>query len=1377
MELRERHVQLNQEDRRNLSALCEIFKAAHRYEQDTNDLINAIHAFAHRAAAEMLERDQKMLENIAEFAQQQAGQRLGDKFIFIGRRLRAQRSREEMLEQIRKDEEVTEHTDEYVYEAQREYCEKHTYEYLSKEAILDIASKYETAWTTEELSSPKHLVKYRKRGSLHTAAECMAAILTSDSHGTQARSFAEHLEMLDASGSRPDLADRHGALDDEATARAIIATTEELMSTWAPSQWHPGQSPAETQLEQDRTRLQRNWRRPRRQTYVRGGTDDQGKHTLSLEPSKQDKAHARQFFIPLNRYSHMDSCYSAVRTSGGFLFKDSTSIYDCINAQVCSTPLLAIFNRVRSLEDGTGIKVVDWSGETITVKILDKEKAKMNAEQDRELLQRLAPMEDQRKYSAVWFGDGGRKGDEGAPDRRVSWGAVVVWKGSSSALMRNYHLGALHPECDIQHGELMQIYKSTEFGLELLRQGHPVRMLCGSDSQTCADDVEAARSARNHRDLHDYDASIMIETIAHNIMTIESKGGIWDLFRVPGHSYTPNVIADALATAAQSCSQFGQDIDMKTDRAFAVLCDRTEAQHFWLQYDKGAKMFRYLRLRGQQRRVQRELLEFHAKHAKNLVAQVRHDQAHDLTELIKIKLKSFYGVPLSKKILEGKARTQAQEQLERDRDEMQKKLDTIIYPILNYDALPSLGVKTDTPRWTTAVEQFVAEPRLTRSTTRFNVSLQFANTALRTDASVIPGITMCPLCKRDVSPTVWHLITECTLKTCELDMTAALPSRVPFPMTAQDPTTSDDDATGPSALAARGSDAYLAQELEYTLRHFRPAGTAWPTALTETSEKNIFLNELEQACKTLESSCRRRQRDDDRGAPPALDNEGEIAKFVTLRFLACHLPRAPLATVFKVPKDEEGNVKKDQAKEMYEKRKAFFAVWERLHQLIAQAITQAKNKYNRMNATARAASREEDVPQFRDANDYQMNRATPERAELAEAQRGNRNERYGRRESTDLLELNQKNELQKKGNHINAIVATSQIGHVLQSRIDEHVTYSQLFDLPAKLTYDERISRWTRTNSDEPTGAGEEEGNAMDIGSTRNSSRFSYEDQEDYEADDDSSRRESAGSSLMSSRAVTPPPPAWEAATEDDRGDNDGAYDEEGDEGDGNEIHGGSGGKGGSNKSHGSSGGKGGNGGKGGSSGHRGADKGKGSSSRLHGSDDGKGSGRGLSVRSSRKGGSHKPRSDGSGKGGSGGHAQGGGKGKGGSSKLHGNGGSKGGGSGLSDDSSSKGGSSRPHDDGDDQGGRGRQHGSGKGEGGSRELESGKGDSSGLDDGSSSSARSKNSHKSAKHSKRTMSKKHQRADRRRESSSDSSAAQRPAHDARAEQREKKQKQE
>ena len=34
--------------------------------------------------------------------------------------------------------------------------------------------------------------------------------------------------------------------------------------------------------------------------------------------------------------------------------------------------------------------------------------------------------------------------------------------------------------------------------------------------------------------------------------------------------------------------------------------------------------------------------------------------------------------------------------------------------------------------------------------------------------------------------------------------------------------------------------------------------------------------------------------------------------------------------------------------------------------------------------------------------------------------------------------------MQKKGNHINATVATSQIGHVpKQARIDEHVTLSQ----------------------------------------------------------------------------------------------------------------------------------------------------------------------------------------------------------------------------------------------------------------------------------------------------------------------------------------------
>jgi hypothetical protein len=51
-----------------------------------------------------------------------------------------------MLEQIRKNEEVTEHTDEHVYETQREYSEQHTYEYLSRETIIDIATKYENAW-------------------------------------------------------------------------------------------------------------------------------------------------------------------------------------------------------------------------------------------------------------------------------------------------------------------------------------------------------------------------------------------------------------------------------------------------------------------------------------------------------------------------------------------------------------------------------------------------------------------------------------------------------------------------------------------------------------------------------------------------------------------------------------------------------------------------------------------------------------------------------------------------------------------------------------------------------------------------------------------------------------------------------------------------------------------------------------------------------------------------------------------------------------------------------------------------------------------------------------------------------------------------------
>ena len=334
----------------------------------------------------------------AESAQQQAGQRLGDKFTFIGRKLRAQVPREDMLKQIEKGEEAVEHADGHVYETQREYCEKHSYEYLSREAILATAAAYENAWTAEELQAPRALVDYKKKGCLHSADDCHAMIAESDSRGVQARSFAEHLAALDSSGTRPDLAARHGALDDDTTAKAIIATTEELIRVWAPSQWHPGESPTETQLLQDRSRLQRTWRRPRRQTYVRGGVNDQGKHILSLEPTVQDRAHARRYFIPLHPYS-TNSCYSTVNKTGGVLFKNSTSIYDCLNAQVNSTPLLAIFTRVRSLEDGTGIRVADWTGEEITVKILEKEKAKINTKDDRDLLKILAPMEDQRKYT------------------------------------------------------------------------------------------------------------------------------------------------------------------------------------------------------------------------------------------------------------------------------------------------------------------------------------------------------------------------------------------------------------------------------------------------------------------------------------------------------------------------------------------------------------------------------------------------------------------------------------------------------------------------------------------------------------------------------------------------------------------------------------------------------------------------------------------------------------------------------------------------------------------------------------------------------------------------------------------------------------------
>ncbi len=531
--------------------------------------------------------------------------------------------------------------------------------------------------------------------------------------------------------------------------------------------------------------------------------------------------------------------------------------------------------------------------------------------------------------------------------------------------------------------------------------------------------------------------------------------------------------------------------------------------------------------------------------------------------------------------------------------------------------------------------------------------------------------------------------------------------------------TTDDEATAPSAKVARGSNAYLAQEILWTLREFRPAGEAWPTDLLEPNEENIFLKEFNRACTTLELSCQSRQRDDDRGIPPVLDNDGEIAKFDTLRFLACHLPRDPLASVFKVPKDEEGKVNKNQAEEMHEKKKTFFGVWERLHQLIVEAITQAKTKYNRMSATSRAASREDDqAPQFRETNAYQINQTTPARAERAQAQRSHRDERNERRSAADLLELNKKNEMQKKGNHINAVVATSQIGHVLQARIDGHVTLSQPFMLPANLTFVERTSRWTRMA--EPTSAGEEEEreDAMEVDSTRNSSRLSYD------ADDDSSRLESERSSLVSSRAVTPPPNSWGAAADDDEDGYGGIHDGDGDEGDegrANVIPGGDGSKGGDNELQGSDGGK-------GSSNRRGSGKGEGGGSGAHGGEHGdKNRGSGLSGRGGGKSGSsNELRNDGGGKGGS-----------------------------------------------------GRQHGSGKGKGDSSALHDGdssKGDGSGLHDGGSSSAGSKSSRHGAGHSKRSERKKQKRTDQQRKSGNDSGAASGSASDAQAGQLEKKHKQ-
>ena len=634
-----------------------------------------------------------------------------------------------------------------------------------------------------------------------------------------------------------------------------------------------------------------------------------------------------------------------------------------------------------------------------------------------------------------------------------------------------------------------------------------------------------------------------------------------------------------------------------------------------------------------------------------------------LGEIIRAKLKSRYGKPLSKNALEHQVQAQVQEELEHERRRTQDKLDTIVYPILNYAAIPSLSVKTDAPRWTAAVELFVAEPRYTTSQNRFDVSTQFANFALRTDTSIVPGLATCPLCKRDVSPTAWHLITECTLKTRDLNMPVLSPLRAPLPATASDQLSSsdEDDATAASAQAARGTDAYLAQELEHILRHYRPEGK-WHIELSQMSEQNVFFREFELTCATLTLSCQNRQHDDDRSAPRALNNEGEINKFNTLRFLACHLPHDPLASIFKIPKDEDGRVLEEAAEEIRMQRKAFFQVWLRVHQLVAQAITQVKYKYNRMSAANRAAAREEDAPQFRDANNYQMNQTTTERAEQAEAQQGARTERNERRSSTDLLELNRKNEMEKKGNHINPTVATSQIGYLMQKRIDEHTTYAAPFVPPSTLTQAERMSRWPRA-AEKP----EEPEEAMDTGSMRNPGERLQEGHDPYDADNDS-RRASVGSSLTGSRVVTPLPNAWEAMEDQADGGMGGTsgLQQGSDHNSGIKSAGKGGDRGGSSEPHGNKGGKGSN------SGQQGGERDKGSSSGLHGGNGGKGDSRGLGGIGSSKSGSNEPRNDGSGKGGSGGHTQGGGKGKDGSSGPHGGGdGSRGGGSGLSDKDSS----------------------------------------------------------------------------------------------------------
>ena len=202
--------------------------------------------------------------------------------------------------------------------------------------------------------------------------EVLDAIAASDSLGDEARNFEEHLAQLIADGEGDELVHLDGAADDPLTTAAVCRATTELMHNWAPSQWSEGFTPKDLRLNQDRMRVVRQWRRPRRQTFF-GGWRQKGKHVESTAASPADLRHFRQT-VDSSEEAPDSAAASVVQPDGPQLFfRTSSNYYPVENAIVMGTPLLRGFVRIKELESVQGLRVADWNGDLINVRIPESE--------------------------------------------------------------------------------------------------------------------------------------------------------------------------------------------------------------------------------------------------------------------------------------------------------------------------------------------------------------------------------------------------------------------------------------------------------------------------------------------------------------------------------------------------------------------------------------------------------------------------------------------------------------------------------------------------------------------------------------------------------------------------------------------------------------------------------------------------------------------------------------------------------------------------------------------------------------------------------------------------------------------------------------------